>query len=166
MTQKLRVKQLVAFANSLELHVDLDKGDPSYTPHKRKWKGTISLVVNMRTLVSKPETLARILGAQLAHELGHYIVAPKSRRRLKDYGIPSASSAPYWLLDEAKARVVEHHLRRHFGDSHAMKDPLRLSRFSRTRKAIAVWWRDTGRATVEQELNLFRSKRKRTTHLL
>jgi hypothetical protein len=158
---RMSVKQLLRFANSLGLRVDLEgSGDATYAPSKRNWEGTITLTTSIRMLVSQPETSVRYLGSQLAHELGHYLVAPKSRRRKKDYGIPPASSAPIWTTEETKARIVEHYLRKRFGDPRAFKDPIK--RFARNRrsmgdlKVIKAWWDETGLAMVNEELRLFR----------
>lgn len=54
--------------------------------------------------------------ADILHELGHYLIAPKSRRMKKDYGIPTSDtklrglsanrSLNYWDRDEDRANMI------------------------------------------------------------
>lgn len=48
------------------------------------------------------------------HELGHFIITPKQRRCKKDFGIPETENKKY-KLEECKATMIEHELRRLFG---------------------------------------------------
>jgi len=146
MATKFRIAQLFDFAGNLGLRTRIGGIDATYTPQTRIWEGMITLGISPRLLVRRPEMGVRYLASQLAHELGHYLIAPKSRRRRKDYGIPPDSTSAFWTTDETKARIVEHYIRAYFGDPTALKDPIR--RFARNRrsmgdlKAIRKWWQD------------------------
>lgn len=94
----------------------------------------------------------------VAHELGHFLVAPKSRRYRKDYGIPAqarGADRARWDMDESKARMVEHFLLARFGYSFK-KDPLRLADSHYQAKEVRRWWRTEGKLSVIVQLAGFR----------
>lgn len=83
------------------------------------------------------------------HELGHFFVAPKTRRRKKDYGIPRWASSPYWHLDEAKACIVEHYLGQQLG----FRARLYFSGVPRSSiNAAKAWWKSSDADSVRREL--------------
>lgn len=156
-----KVSKLLYFARSLGLRVKIGGDEGSYTPSNRNHEGTITIHVNARTLIAQPEEAAITVGRDIAHELGHYFVASKARRRRKDYGIPPGASTPYWEEDETKARLIEHCIRRCFGDTSAVKPETILRRRYMTRfstnyrmnmKALKQWWKDIGQGLIDKEL--------------
>jgi hypothetical protein len=98
----------------------------------------------------------------LAHELGHFLVAPKGRRYKKDYGIASErrrseASHRFWEIDECKAKIVEHYLlaRCGFGRAEGVrKRPLRSHGVDDSyRWSVERWWRTEGQKSVEEQLS-------------
>lgn len=90
----------------------------------------------------------------VAHEMGHFLIAPKSRRYRKDYGIPTnvyrlGVEQGTWDFDEAKALLVEHFLLEKFGHPFK-KNPLRTAsgRFQVHANAARKWWRTEGKLSI------------------
>lgn len=147
--------------------------ETQYLPQPRYrqqgWKGWIEVDLSLTTLMSTSLTqraLGTIIAKKVAHELGHFLVAPPGRKYQQDYGIRaygkrSEKSMEFWDLDEAKATLVEHQLLRHFGfegRTKLLKDPLcnmrRLSRLRVCRKKAWQWWRSEGKRAFEESLLL------------
>jgi len=117
-------------------HWDLDvrfdstdsTGGPSYIPATRKQRRYRE---NLRGYIElgdprpiefarNPKWFEERVAKNLAHELGHFLIAPPGRRYRRDYGIPpiggrTAEMVIKWDLDEAKAILVEHFLYRRCG---------------------------------------------------
>lgn len=130
----------------------------------------ITVEVPLRTILRQLSGLRRLsvegyMSANIAHELGHYLVASPGRRHRKNYGIPSYrgrsdASQRRWDLDETKAVVVAHWLLAACGfgkEAGVRKQPLRtISGGSLNVRAcrleVSHWWRTEGREQVTQEL--------------
>jgi hypothetical protein len=62
-------------------------------------------------MVFNEEDPAKRTAWWLFHEVGHLMVAPKSRRNRRDYGIPPGTVGdPYWDHDDNKASLIEFEL--------------------------------------------------------
>lgn len=61
----------------------------------------------------------RYVSQMIAHEIGHYMVAPKSRRNRPDYGIPtgwaSSGKSGLWMIEDSCASAVERYILRRSG---------------------------------------------------
>lgn len=158
-----KCEQVYRLARSLGLNIDLGTEQKFHT--YRKYGEThrqITLNTTFRGFLfqseREPHRILLGLTQDLAHELGHYLIAPKGRRHRKDYGIPSERqrsevSHRRWEVDEMKATLVEYALLRHFGLEEELclrKDPLRLRQYPRNpfRKEAARWWKTEGPATI------------------
>lgn len=93
------------------------------------------------------------------HEIGHFIIAPKQRRRRKDYGIPERESDKY-QLEEIKATMIENELKRLFGFKYAKNlYGNGLTNSSRSfiqdnKKKIILWWESEGRILAKTYFDL------------
>lgn len=101
-----------------------------------------SLFVGRRTIAMRNKKLFLDF---LCHELGHYLVAPNGRRKLKDYGIPlernrSDRSHAKWEFDEKQAYLIELLLKKNFGLTYDKKPFDRYS-FYGDRKLVK-WWKE------------------------
>lgn len=127
-------------------------------------KHVITVEVPLRSILRQrrgSRSLEAHLCLDIAHELGHYLVAPPGRRHRKDYGIPSyrgRSDASHrrWDLDEVKAVVVSHWLLAQLGfgkETGVLKQPLRTVTFGAAcRLEVSHWWRTEGREQITKEL--------------
>lgn len=175
-------RQILEFTRYKNLRVDFGHSGPSFVKpsrtrvrsfakkHRKRAKtnaGTIIVSIKPWTVMRTPEKAAMWIAWELAHELGHYLVATPIRRRMNDYGISAdhkrtEAQAKRWEIDEAKATLVEHYLRKHFRDARAQVNPLvRYRKKSLERRGIDVtallqWWADSGKALVDAELVAFR----------
>ncbi len=111
---------------------------------KRKSSVTLKLTIDQLLDSSDPKD---ITADRLAHELGHFIAAPKARRNKTDYGIKEyPNSSKFAELDEFKANFVERELRYRFG--------LRNYRFDKNQKKrpeykqAENWWLSEGQFVV------------------
>ena len=93
------------------------------------------------------------------HEIGHYIITPKQRRRKKDYGIPANAKNNFkYDLEEVKATMIENELRRLFGFSFK-KDLFKGSNVDRdfildNKKKIMQWWEAEGKIITKTYADL------------
>lgn len=102
MTPEQRERKLIRFLNYLHVSVRLSDDEPRY------------YVQNARRIMQLDHGLpygARFqekLFQSLFHEIGHLLVAPRSRRDRPDYGIPAnALGETYWDIEDEKATLVE-----------------------------------------------------------
>jgi hypothetical protein len=108
--------------------------------------GTISLDFHPSQVVKEPEKQATLIAEALAHELGHFVVAPAGRRYRKNYGILNTITrdSQYWELDEAKARMVEVALLRHVGiKGNGLQDLTQ-----EYQRRVSLWWEKEGKHLV------------------
>jgi hypothetical protein len=102
-------------------------------------------VMSPKDMTVKPVHASLQIVQSIAHEIGHYIVAPPSRRYRKDYGIPrDHRNDAYWNLDEMKARFVERELVRACG----MKRANVLLISGVYKKPAEMWWEQEGKHLV------------------
>lgn len=85
------------------------------------------------------------------HEIGHFIITPKQRRRRKDYGIPDNKNGRNfkYSLEEVKATMIENELRRLFGFSYKknLYDGSNVDSWfiPDNKKQIMHWWNTEGK---------------------
>lgn len=150
-------KDLLALVAKLGLLVEINcnNGLNMYQLKKSRLgpvKRVISVSRSPKEFITTPQAAVHALCVDIAHELGHYLIATAGRRRRPDYGIPeNAEGIPQWDLDEAKAVLVEHYLRAAHGLKFK-KDPLR----DKAMRAVAnKWWREQGKNEIQLKLSLF-----------
>lgn len=127
-TKQLKLK--IVFGQTTEFHTEYGKR-------------IITIYTHPRSMIQFPTLSLELVGRELAHELGHYLIAPKGRRHRRDYGIVGFGEK--WDLDEAKAVLVEHELLRFFGAKKVLKHPLSrvlLASFIKKQKKPALRWFD------------------------
>lgn len=125
-TKQLKLK--IVFGQTTEFHTEYGKR-------------IITIYTDPRSMIQFPTLSLELVGRELAHELGHYFIAPKGRRHRKDYGIVGFGEK--WDLDEAKAILVEHELLRFFGAKKVLKCPLSrvtLAFSIKEQKKSAIHW--------------------------
>lgn len=85
--------------------------------------------------------------SQIAHELGHFLIAPKSRRYKENYGIPPNVRRDYWDLDEVKAQLVEFHLLQYFH----LTNRKYIERFGSDwmHEEAKVWFKEVGKKKID-----------------
>jgi hypothetical protein len=122
-----QLKAMIDFVHSYKIGVQLGN-DNSYTPSysRKAWaRGYMTILLSYRELHNGIK-INNFVARNLAHELGHFLIAPLGRRFKKDYGIPP--NEPDWTrLDEMKAKLIEEYLLRYFGFARRiklLKDPL------------------------------------------
>jgi hypothetical protein len=164
-------KNLSAMIDFLaDRHIGVRIGqESSYVPSRYRrnrgykrmpYKGYIEVPITIAHVLSTtPQAITNNVARNLAHEIGHWLVAPKGRRYRKDYGIKGDTLR--WDLDEMKARIVEHFILQHFGFGDRIKilrDPIWRWRNSRStqhrqmRREALRWWQAEGQAQVQKEL--------------
>jgi hypothetical protein len=110
-------------------------------------KGVITLYTRPKDVALRPGYASVDVVQNVAHEIGHYLVAPTSRRHRKNYGINrnfGHRDSDYWDLDDMKARFVERELMRACG----MKHHLTYLMVGQHRKPAALWWEQEGKHLV------------------
>lgn len=148
---------LCFIATSLKLNVSFSMDNESHF-----YGSTIHLPICSNTIFIWKERDNRILFRELAHELGHYLVTPKSRRHKKNYGIPKKSYTlrnnwKRWNLEEYKASVLENELLKLVGAPiTTYKDPLKnsgnLDRLEELdlKNAVKLWFNTSGKVIVQR----------------
>jgi hypothetical protein len=93
---------------------------------------------------------------QITHELGHFLIAPKSRRYKKDYGIPLKNwknrykNRDYWDLDEFKAQLVGFYLLQHFKFTKNKKISWsHPTQFRAIKKEAVEWFNEIGKNKID-----------------
>jgi hypothetical protein len=96
--------------------------------------------------------------SSLLHEIGHYIVAPPQRRKMKDYGIPNLSyneknkkRKMRWDYEEVKAQMVEQKLEDFLGVKLTKRTYAKEYKLS-----LQKWWVSEGEVTTKTIINLIR----------
>lgn len=105
--------KLRELAGHLGIHVKIGS-EANYKPERKGrhgWVRWITLDVSTNDILYAKE-LNLTLAIGLAHEIGHYIAASKSRRNKENFGLERDKS--FFYLDEAKAFLIEDILRKHF----------------------------------------------------
>lgn len=147
---------LLALAHKLDIDVEIGGIETTsksiikyrFSPETRRSCNKSILVMHLRLQdvdIAQKKSVVDRLTCELAHELGHYMAAPKGRRRHKDYGIKVKSK--FSELDELKANFVEQELRRKF----EIKD-FKFSKGSvGTEDYLAAedWWLSVGQIKVQ-----------------
>lgn len=165
------LKNLYDFARSFKIGIRLSDEsqylpNPSYKHFggKRGNIGAELLISDLFNASNSRETLANKVALTIAHELGHFLVAPKGRKYKKDYGIVtkdlSERSMYHWDLDEAKACLIHAYLLKHFRFDQRMKvlkDPLsswrrRVPRIQKARREAWKWWNKEGQLLINNYL--------------
>jgi len=145
---------LLAHRVGIECHFDDDR-DCSFE------RGRIKVSCSMNPLAFSPSQFISSMTWDVAHELGHYLIAPSSRWNRKDYGIPkitadrSERSKSYWDLDEAKAYLVGEHIYNLLYNGKSFKgNPLaskarRAAHRAKSAEAMK-WWKAEGKSMVDE----------------
>jgi hypothetical protein len=91
----------------------------------------------------------------LLHEIGHFIVTPKQRRRREDYGIPETKNSVddnyrfKYDLEELKAVMIENELKRLFGFKYAKNlaggPNGNIYFYNNNKKLLMNWWESEGK---------------------
>ncbi len=129
------------FAGSLKLKVVLGEEN-----RFRKTKiahgavGVITLGLHFRDIED-----VQFAAQNLAHELGHYLVAPKGRRHHVDYGIRDNSR--FADQDESRAIFIESYLLSHFGFKPR-------TNFNHRTDEDVKWWKEIGKPRIETLLDV------------
>jgi len=153
------LNKLYVFARDLGLQVAFGSENSRTTRISRRYvRHEIQIELRPKDLFHMSGSdLQDSIGRNLAHELGHYIVAPKGRRHRKDYGIPGTSTKR-WAIDEGKAILIENYLLKRFGFGCRMrllKYPVRSNRHRSVRehhREIEKWWREDGERKIKSVL--------------
>jgi len=142
--------------------------EPRYVNTNKKHsihKSYIEMDLRIHDLIFQPQSghraLSNRVARHVAHELGHFLVAPGGRRYRKDFGIPevkrSRASGERWELDEYKAQLVDNYILRLCGFEKRFRLPKNpLWRECKKRNYIALqakeWWDTKGKFLIEKEL--------------
>jgi hypothetical protein len=162
-----QLQKLIELAEWFDLKVRITGVETHFTPEKTKnydIKGWIEIPITSYDLIYRMQSIQDLnnyVARSLAHELGHFLVAPVGRRYRKDYGIPSSNSShastDKWDLDEAKANLVEEYLLQKFGFAKRLrikKDPIRFLRdipsYRFHYRDAWAWWRKGGEAYIKE----------------
>ena len=150
---KYGLPDLVRFAKNLGIEVQLGTETEYKTiPKTVRWVGprrivrgrsvmTLKITVDQLTSSSLPDIVIN----DLAHELGHFIAAPKGRRCKIDYGIKTKSK--FAELDEFKANFVEIAIQQAL-DRRTYVFSQRQKNFPEYKQA-EEWWRSEGQIMVK-----------------
>lgn len=165
MKQQTCLRRIITFARTLNLRVEFGRENAFYTTKypkygNRRVKSDHTIVVEFSPYALMHDTIDQACvyaGAALAHELGHYLIAPKGRRHRKDYGIPAkqrtSASIDKWQLDDDKAVMVELQLLKHFSFHTS------ALRRQRVNPDAVVWWYKIGKKMVSDVLKSTREVR-------
>lgn len=133
-------------ALKLDLILDPNVSNAVYSPPTKKRKrGVINIEVDIVSIFYK-ESQSEIVH-NILHEIGHYLLASKTRRKKKDYGIPASSFNNYWNTDEERAQVIANYLSKKLGFG-SIKGTLNLNDDDDLRK----WWNSAGKSMVDKLL--------------
>lgn len=93
------------------------------------------------------------------HEIGHFIITPKQRRRRKDFGIPNnIIGNRKYDFEEIKATMVENELRKLFGFKYSKKLYSNANVSSQfiidNKKKIMQWWNEEGKLLAKTYADL------------
>lgn len=106
-----KLKKILGLAKGLGVSVQSNSVNSEYKPGPFN-RVIFVLINNPAYLFSNIDESIEALRRDLAHELGHFLVATKRQRRLKDYGIPprrpsmSEKTKEKWDLLDEKASLV------------------------------------------------------------
>lgn len=141
---KLDPERIFRIANSLGWKIQfapLNKNSLTYQ------NGTLTLAnIRPKDVALRPASIAIEVVQVIAHEIGHYLAAPPSRRHKKNYGIrrDPPRNPDYWDLDDMKARLVERELMHACG----MKQHFPFVIQGRYQKPATLWWEQEGKHLV------------------
>lgn len=143
--------------SQLKIHIRFSHGeDVEYIPQKLGRKRIVDdgqryAIINISLsyynflINSKKETEEQLIKT-IAHELGHYFVAPPKRRRQKDYGIKNKSLSQKtndkYELEEIKAQAIEREIYDQIGFKTTNKD-------YRDSVLVKEWWQSQGKQLVD-----------------
>lgn len=169
---KNNFKKVFDLLRILNIRVEFygDKYDPTYFIGKDKvsviqYSGlTIGRLFNL----NKTNTLINIqlnIVNTCLHEIGHFIITPKQRRRRKDYGIPYGKKLSSnkkirdkYDLEECKATMIENELKRLFGFKYRknLYDNSNVSNsfLQDNKKQLIQWWNAEGKIITKTYVNL------------
>lgn len=102
----LKAEYLLSLTENLGINFIYFGDELKYSVTKAGWS-TISLTLHFKSLIKlKPKYIYQ----QLAHELGHYIIASKTQKTKENYGLSFGKSgrSKKQMYDDFKARLVEH----------------------------------------------------------
>lgn len=124
-------------------------------------RGVITLEANIapEQWLFEPDSFHNVWARMLAHEIGHYVVAPPSRRRRKNYGIVQPKfidgewvNTKYWDIEDEKASLVEYALVKACGIWAA--DPHKAPRRKQWALNLAdKWFKQEGKQLVDSLLS-------------
>lgn len=156
-------KRFVKLLKYLRLKIRVH-GSSKYIIQSTKYKAGVIHVwlVNLATFYfgnsNQREWVARELMNETIHDVGHFIVAPRYRKRAVDFGLSTKSSLvnrSVAINEEEKARIVERFLVRWIHGSSLKMDrkteSLWLGSFTKHPAAIG-WWQSEGRELVTKLL--------------
>lgn len=118
-------------------------------------RGEISVSVQNKSMeqliFGKPSSAPETIVRTLAHEVGHFLLAPPARRRQDDYGISNKAkrgprSAEKWTTDEERASLIGDYLIWHSGFRKKAPTP--------HGKPLSDWWDSEGKRLTETIVSL------------
>ncbi len=132
------------------LHIELrfnqaEEGPEYYIENRMR---IIEISLSPRLYLRKTG-LREMHAREICHEIGHLLIAPKSRRDKPNYGIPSQSiGETYWDRDDARASQIAYELAQRFGVVYSWNGTMQ----ERPEEELA-WWRAKGRELVNKNWN-------------
>ena len=125
----------------------------------------IEVEMNPSLFIKSPEKARLNLLSNIAHEVGHYLAAPKSRRDKNNFGLPKSTDKRiykyYYFAEEMKAQLIENHILEYF-----KIEKYNVNRNFRRQKAIFVdfpelknWWNKFNRQHFKPLMIQFEKKK-------
>jgi hypothetical protein len=154
--KKINWRLLHHLARAADMRRVYSGPEPTYCP------GTATVYISQGNFIlalrGKPNRAAVDYVRSLAHEIGHWVVAPPSRRVLKNFGIRLSEfdeSVRWWDLEDTKATLVQHAIEHAVGLRR--KWPTGSHQLSKARS----WWRREGSEKARVFIDLKRLKQRR-----
>ena len=119
---------------------------------ENKWEVSVPISIVDFCTEPKPRLTSDICDT-LAHELGHWLVAPPGRRFRTNFGIPNKAWPPNgydkWELEEGKATVAGLYCMNQIGFHHELKA---TGNIRRIKQEVETWWNNGGQDFIASEL--------------
>lgn len=149
-------RNMMSIAQHLHLGVQLGRNTsyelvPDLADRRSPARRVITLELSLYELLNDPSASQYKVVRYMAHEFGHYFIAPEGRRRKADYGIPPGSSKEKWDLDDAKATFVEQRILRWAGLDSFVGDRSHIDEHIEWQ--AKCWWRREGRKKINAVLS-------------
>jgi len=129
--------------------------------YQNRSKGWIEIYISALDIgnghIKDLNSIGNLMCEALAHELGHFLIAPLGRRYHTNYGIPSErmrsdAQRRTWNLDETKADIVGNYLLCKVGYAKRMHVPgySLTGRYAAPLGKVAwKWWKLEGKSQIE-----------------